>query len=132
MIVKAVRSIIRIRTEVIYASVHNIHLAELHKNPFFNLEKKMKKKTFDLQCKILDRVDEIRSDFTIVPEYASKEMPSRMDLAISLDYAKLTDEELENLLSFRNGDFGHDIFGINKYMSRSTHQLENFTPRCSI
>ena len=92
----------------------------------------MKKKNFDLICKVLDRVDEIRSDFTIVPEYASKEMPSRMDLAISLDYADLTNAELENLLTFRNGDFGHDIFGINKYMSRSTHQLENFTPRCSI
>ena len=70
----------------------------------------MKNKNFDLQCKVLDRVDEIRSDFTIVPEYASKEMPSRMDLAISLDYADLTNAELENLLTFRDGDFGHDVF----------------------
>ena len=85
----------------------------------------MKKKTFDLQCKILDRVDKMRDKIV-------EKIPDRMDLAISLDYANLTNAELENFLTFRDGDFGHDVFGINKYMSRSTHILENFTPRCSI
>lgn len=40
--------------------------------------------------------------------------------------------DLVKLLSFSDADFGHDVFGINKYLNRDTGRLKkNFFPRCS-
>jgi hypothetical protein len=40
--------------------------------------------------------------------------------------------DLERLLAFDDGSFGHDVFGIRKYIDRSTGELtECFLPRCA-
>jgi hypothetical protein len=40
--------------------------------------------------------------------------------------------DLEKLLGAPDGDFGHDVFGINRYIDRTTgHLTECFDPRCS-
>lgn len=40
--------------------------------------------------------------------------------------------ELALLLSWDDGDFGHDVFGIRRHINRSTGQLEDcFVPRCA-
>ena len=39
---------------------------------------------------------------------------------------------LTDLLNAKNGDFGHDVFGIRRYMNRKTGKLENcFLPRAA-
>lgn len=39
---------------------------------------------------------------------------------------------LEKLAGFDDASFGHDIFGIRRYMDRETGQLTNcFLPRCA-
>lgn len=39
---------------------------------------------------------------------------------------------LEQLLAFADADFGHDVFGIRRYMNRATgHLLSHFRPRCA-
>ena len=84
-------------------------------------------KHFNLITDVLNRVDKLRE------EYKLGNTPDRMTLNISLEYANLSINELENLLSFDNGSFGHDVFGIDKYMSRDTYKLTDcFLPRCSM
>ena len=84
---------------------------------------------FNLITEVLNRVDKLRSD----SYYERLEEPKRIDLMISLEYANLSINELKNLLSFDNGSFGHDVYGINRYMSRKTYQLTDcFLPRCSM
>ena len=86
-------------------------------------------KHFNLITDVLDRVDKLRSD----SYYERLEEPKRIDLMISLEYANLSINELKNLLSFDNGSFGHDVYGINRYMSRDTYKLTDcFLPRCSL
>lgn len=39
--------------------------------------------------------------------------------------------DLKKLLAFPDADFGHDVFGIRKYINRETGKLERgFFPRC--
>ena len=84
---------------------------------------------FKLITDVLNRVDDLKSEYIWLKEDA----PDRMTLNISLEYANLSINELKNLLSFDNGSFGHDVFGIDKYMSRDTYQLTDcFLPRCSM
>lgn len=43
---------------------------------------------------------------------------------------ELTPLRLEELLNADNGNFGHDVFGIRRYLNRATRQLEDcFAPR---
>lgn len=40
--------------------------------------------------------------------------------------------DLEKFMAFDNLNFGHDFFGIRRYVSRSTGRLtDHFSPRCS-
>ena len=81
---------------------------------------------YKLISDVLDRVDNLRVKYGDTP-------PDRMTLHISLEYANLSINELKNLLSFDNGSFGHDVFGIDKYMCRDTYKLTDcFLPRCSM
>ena len=92
---------------------------------------------FRLITDVLDRVDKLREDsyygsINCDSNYPLK-TPDRITLMISLEYANLSINELKNLLSFDNGSFGHDVFGIDKYMNRDTHKLTDcFLPRCSM
>jgi|TARA_Y100000296_G_scaffold27396_1_gene32035 hypothetical protein len=82
---------------------------------------------FNLITDVLNRVDKLKQ------EYDLSSTPDRMTLHISLEYANLSINELKNLLSFDNGSFGHDVFGIDKYMCRDTYKLTDcFLPRCSL
>lgn len=56
---------------------------------------------------ILDRVDTLRS---WLPSWT----PERQSLDITLTHSQLSPEQLERLLSFDDGSFGHDVFGIHK------------------
>lgn len=41
--------------------------------------------------------------------------------------------DLEKLLAFDDGNFGHDVFGIRRFLDRSTGELGGcFLPRCSL
>lgn len=41
--------------------------------------------------------------------------------------------DLEKLLRAPDSDFGHDVFGIRRYLNRSTGELTQcFSPRCSL
>jgi hypothetical protein len=41
--------------------------------------------------------------------------------------------DLVRLLSADDGNFGHDVFGIRRYINRETAELENlFVPRCCL
>ena len=82
---------------------------------------------YKLISDVLNRMDKLKQEYDLSPT------PDRMTLNISLEYANLSINELKNLLSFDNGSFGHDVFGIDKYMSRDTYQLTDcFLPRCSM
>ena len=84
---------------------------------------------FKLITDVLDRVDRLRVD----KNYTRLNIPDRNQLMFSLEYANLSTNELIKLLSFDNGNFGHDVFGIDKYMSRETYQLTDcFSPRCTL
>ncbi len=86
---------------------------------------------FNLITDVLNRVDKLRED----SYYGSINLktPDRITLMISLEYANLSINELKNLLSFDNGSFGHDVFGIDRYMSRDTYKLTDcFSPRCTM
>lgn len=53
-----------------------------------------------------------------------------MDLESANDCIPL---DLDKFLSFDDGNFGHDMFGIRRHLNRETKQLENsFVPRCAI
>ena len=81
---------------------------------------------FRLISDVLNRVDNLRVKYGDTP-------PDRITLMISLEYANLSINELKNLLSFDNGSFGHDVYGIDRYMSRDTHKLTDcFSPRCTM
>ena len=81
---------------------------------------------FKLITDVLNRVDKLRVEYGDTP-------PDRITLMISLEYANLSINELKNLLSFDDGSFGHDVYGIDKYMCRDTYKLTDcFLPRCSM
>lgn len=41
--------------------------------------------------------------------------------------------DLGKLMNARDGDFGHDVFGIRRHINRTTGQLEEgFAPRCAL
>lgn len=41
--------------------------------------------------------------------------------------------DLEKLLAFDNGNFGHDVGGICRYLNRETCEIEHcFVPRCAL
>ena len=52
---------------------------------------------------------------------------------IDLDYVEEhCPIDLEQLLNFNDGDFAHDMFGINTNLNHETHELDNcFLPRCA-
>jgi hypothetical protein len=82
---------------------------------------------YKLISDVLNRVDKLKKKYDLSPT------PDRITLMISLEYANLSINELKNLLSFDNGSFGHDVFGIDRYMSRDTYKLTDcFLPRCSM
>lgn len=40
--------------------------------------------------------------------------------------------DLEKLLDFDDGNFGHDVFGIRRFLDRDTGELRDcFVPRCA-
>ena len=81
---------------------------------------------FKLITDVLNRVDKLRVEYGDTP-------PDRITLMISLEYANLSINELKNLLSFDDGSFGHDVYGIDKYLDRDTKTLSKyFSPRCSM
>lgn len=42
--------------------------------------------------------------------------------------------DLKKLLAFPDADFGHDVFGIRRYIDRDTGKIDpaRFVPRCSL
>jgi hypothetical protein len=41
--------------------------------------------------------------------------------------------DFKKLLSFGDGDFGHDVFGIRRFLDRDTKSLAHcFIPRCAL
>jgi len=42
--------------------------------------------------------------------------------------------DLEKLPAFEDGDFGHDVFGIRRFLDRKTGKIppDRFDPRCSL
>ena len=57
----------------------------------------------------------------------SDSLTLNMDISAAHIYEPIC---LEELLKAPDGDFGHDVFGINRYINRETGKLENgFSPR---
>ena len=58
---------------------------------------------------------------------------SILDASMDLEAAqKDTPLNLELLRNFKDGDFGHDVFGIRRHLNRRTGKLEDcFVPRCA-
>ncbi len=58
----------------------------------------------------------------------------KMSLEMDLIAVHCNDVQLdwEKLLSFDDGSFGHDVFGIRRYIDRDTGKLTDcFLPRCA-
>lgn len=55
-----------------------------------------------------------------------------IDLAISLSVCHShTPLNLDELETFDDGSFGHDVFGIHRYLNQLTGELQDcFVPRC--
>ena len=57
-----------------------------------------------------------------------------IDLIMSIEKATEHDPsiDLDTLLGFQDGDFGHDVFGIHRHLNRETGELMDcFSPRCT-
>lgn len=53
-------------------------------------------------------------------------------LNLAVCHSSGTALDLNRLLAFRDGDFGHDVFGINRNLDPLTGELKNcFLPRCA-
>ncbi len=62
-------------------------------------------------------------------EYAT--MDAELDLEAC--HCNGTPLNFEKLLTFKDGDFGHDVFGIRRHIDRETGKLGDcFSPRCSL
>lgn len=54
------------------------------------------------------------------------------DMDITACHCNGTPLDLPKLLAAPDGDFGHDVFGIRRFIDRSTGQLTQcFVPRCA-
>ena len=57
---------------------------------------------------------------------------NKMDVAMDLSAAHITCPlNLNEFLNAKDGDFGHDFYGIRRYINRHTGQLGCFLPRCA-
>ena len=70
---------------------------------------------------IVKRALEICSEYTV--------MDLEMDITAAHIYSPLN---LDKLIGFDDGSFGHDVFGISRYINRDTGELTDcFLPRCA-
>jgi hypothetical protein len=75
--------------------------------------------------KAVDRAVEIGKQ----NNFAVERISMHMDLCTAHIEGPLN---LDKLVQAPDGDFGHDVFGINRYLDRNTGQLtECFVPRCA-
>jgi hypothetical protein len=57
---------------------------------------------------------------------------AEMMMDLTACHANDTPLNLDLLLSFPDGDFGHDVFGIRRHINRQTGRLGDcFLPRCA-
>jgi len=84
-----------------------------------------------------------KSDLNIIHEIAKRAVDIAEKGGYKIDYMTMEMDitachisnplRLNELLSANNGDFGHDVFGIRKYIDRDTGKLKDcFSPRYSI
>ena len=78
--------------------------------------------------KIVDRYMEFHVSLGVPKELQRSKMDIMMDLQATHDNGCPLD--LDRLLSAKDGDFGHDVSGIQAHLNRETGQLEDgFLPR---
>ena len=74
---------------------------------------------------IMDRAEELANE-------VGATTPDRMTLSMDLTAAHLHGPlDLEQLLAFPEGDFLHDVYGIERHIDRTTGDLGTFLPRCA-
>lgn len=76
-------------------------------------------------------VDRAMAIFEADPDITYSKSDCHMDIrACHVNGCEL---DLERLLSFPDADFGHDVFGIRRYIDRDTGKLTDyFVPRCAV
>ena len=79
---------------------------------------------------------EEKKDIELIKKIADRAVTLGMShMTVLLDlYACITKTplDLQMLLDFEDGDFLHDIYGINKNINHFTYELDNcFLPRCA-
>lgn len=86
----------------------------------------MTRKDFETLSAIADRALTL---YAQIPEIRDKKIDVCMDIENAHDQIPLN---LEQLLTFDEGNFAHDIFGIRRHMDRGTATLGDcFVPRCA-
>lgn len=80
-----------------------------------------------------------KGDFILISQIArrAKEIVPEFDLmSLKMDLQAVHTHgcplDLKKLQKFDNGNFGHDVFGIRRYIDRETGELTDcFIPRCA-
>lgn len=82
-------------------------------------------------------------EMKLIQRIVDRAMYMAKDLEVSCDKKSLvmdieachcngTKLDLKKLMASKNSDFGHDVFGISRYIDRNTGKLKNnFYPRCA-
>lgn len=87
------------------------------------------KEEYALIEKILDRAEEYNQARDIKEEKLDRVGLSMDLVACHMNGCPLN---LEKLLAAKEGDFGHDVFGISRFINRKTGKLTQcFLPRCA-
>ncbi len=89
------------------------------------------KERFNMQLKVIGRAKQLKL-------FPSKTCPDQCTMAMDITLAKSKDGkpvDIKNLLTFPDGDFIHDVTGINANIHRERDdrmgQMDNcFCPRC--
>lgn len=86
---------------------------------------KLTKQDVEKVKKIVDRIMDYQEDVGL--------KRSRMDWHMDIEAAHINCKlDLDRLLSFDDGNFGHDVFGIMRHLNRNTGALMDcFLPRCA-
>jgi hypothetical protein len=86
---------------------------------------KITKDEHEMITRIVDRLIPMAEDFGIKRDRVSWHMDMEAaHLSCQLD--------LQRLLTFDDGNFGHDVFGIYRHLNRVTGEMQDcFLPRCT-
>jgi hypothetical protein len=89
---------------------------------FFNrqtIKGKIMRDIMNMHIKIIDRYFQILKD--INPIY----LPHRMTLLLSLEFSKLSINQLQKLLDTSDENLTHDVSGINNHIDRDTKIMDD-------